>query len=265
MGRVKIDEIDRYGGQGGAGFFSLKDDGDTARVRILYDSIEDIEAYAVHKVNMDGAKFGRYVSCLRSYDEPHDKCPFCRDKVPQQVRLFIPLYNIDEDKIQIWDRGKKFAQKLTSLCHRYPNLVSHVFEIERNGKAGSQQTTYEIYETDEDDTTLEDFAEELPDVFGGVVLEKSADDMEYFLDTMDDDNYGEFPPEDNEDTEPVRRRGSKRGTDSVDNSTDSGDSEETTETRRRGRDTGNRRSNAARSGRRTPGKKGGRHEKEDEF
>ena len=42
MGRVRYDEVDKYGGQGGAGFFSLKDDGDTARVRFMYNGIDDV-------------------------------------------------------------------------------------------------------------------------------------------------------------------------------------------------------------------------------
>ena len=197
MGRFKADEADNYGGQGGTGYFSLKNDKDVAQVRFMYDGIEDVEGIAVHKVEVNGKK--RYVNCLRSYNDPMDMCPMCREKYFQIAKLFIPVYNIEEDRIQIWERGKKFFQKMSSLCSRYPNLVSHVFEIERNGKAGSTQTTYEIYDVDKDDTTLEDLPE-LPEIIGSLVLDKSADDMEYYIE------QGEFPPEDDE---PVRHRGSK--------------------------------------------------------
>lgn len=246
MGRVNFDDIDHYGGSGGAGFFKLENDKDIAQVRILYNGIEDVEAFAVHKVETSDSKYGRYVSCLRSYNEPKDNCPFCREGILQQVRLFIPLYNIDEDKVQIWDRGKKFAQKITSLCSRYPNLVSHVFEIERNGKKGEQTTTYEIYEVDQDDTTIEDLDVQMQDILGGAVLEKSADDMEYYLEA------NEFPPGDED--EPVRRRTSSRRN----------DSDEDEEEEERPRRSGRRSSRNSRNSRRTPAS-GGKRSSEDDF
>jgi len=195
MGRFHYDEAEKYGGQGGAGYFSLKNDGDVAKVRFMYNSIDDVEGYAVHQVEIEGKK--RYVNCLRAYNEPLDKCPFCEKKQFQNAKLFIPLYNVNEDKVQIWERGKKFFAKISSICARYSNLVSHEFEIERNGKAGSTQTTYEIYEVGHDETTLEDLPE-LPTIIGGLVLDKSADDMAFYLDN------GYFPPDG--DDMPVRRR-----------------------------------------------------------
>lgn len=194
MARFSADEVDRYGGQGGAGYFSLKNDKDLAQVRFMYDSIDDVIGYAVHEVEIDGRK--RYVNCPREYNEPIDKCPFCAAKKFQQAKLFIPLYNVNEQKIQIWERGKKFFAKISSLCTRYPNLVSHIFEIERNGKKGETSTTYEIYEVDHDDTKLTDLPE-VPEILGGLVLDKSADDMEFYL------ANGYFPPDDDI---PIRRR-----------------------------------------------------------
>jgi hypothetical protein len=194
MARFRYDEVDNYGGTGGAGYFSLKNDKDVARVRFMYNDINDVEGFAVHQVEVDGKK--RYVNCLREYNEPTDKCPFCANHQFQTAKLFIPLYNVDENRVQVWERGKKFFAKISSICARYNDLVSHTFEIERNGKAGSTQTTYEIYEVDKDDTTLEDLPE-LPEILGGLVLDKNADEMNYYLDN------GEFP---SEDEEPTRRR-----------------------------------------------------------
>lgn len=194
MARFKADEVDRYGGQGGAGYFSLKNDKDVATVRFMYDSIDDVTGYAVHEVEIDGRK--RYVNCPREYNEPIDKCPFCAAKKFQAAKLFIPLYNVQEQKIQIWERGKKFFSKISSICARYPHLVSHEFEIERNGKKGETTTTYEIYEVSHDETTLEDLPD-VPDILGGLILDKSTDDMEFYLEN------GYFPPDDDV---PVRRR-----------------------------------------------------------
>lgn len=197
MARFGVGDAEKYGGQGGAGYFSLKNDKDVARVRFLFNGIEDVEGFAVHEVEIDGKK--RYVNCLREYGQPMDVCPFCAAKMATYVKYFVPIYNIDEDRIQTWERGKKFGQKLSSICSRYPNLVSHTFEIERNGVAGDQQTTYEIYETGQDDTTMDSF--EVQDVLGGIVLDKTADDMTCFL------NAGYFPDENRQSNQPIVRRG----------------------------------------------------------
>ena len=205
MARFNAENADKYGGQGGAGYFSLKNDKDVARVRFMYKGIDDVEGYAVHQVEIDGKK--RYVNCLREYNEPKDKCPFCNANMFTTAKLFIPIYNIDEDRVQVWERGKKFISKISSICARYPDVVSHVFEIERNGKKGETTTTYEIYEVDKDDTTLEDLPE-ANDPLGTIILDKSADDMEFFL----DNEY--FPPDGDE--APVRRRSSNRRDDEED-------------------------------------------------
>lgn len=202
MARFNTETADKYGGQGGAGYFSLKNDKDVAQVRFMYNSIDDVEGYAVHQVEIEGKK--RYVNCLREYNDPIDKCPFCKAKMFTSARLFVPIYNVDEDRVQVWERGKKFISKISSICARYPNVVSHIFEVERNGKPGDTATTYEIYEVNKDDTTLEDLPE-MNNVLGTLVLDKSADDMEFFLDN------GYFPPEG--DDVPVRRRSSNRSED----------------------------------------------------
>jgi hypothetical protein len=203
MAKFNASEAANYGGQGGGGFFGISEDKGVKRVRFLYNNADDIEGFSVHKVEIDGKE--RYVNCPRSYKDPVDDCPFCREQMKTQVKLFIPVYNIDEDQIQIWDRGKKMFEKMTSLCSRYANknnLVEHVFEVERHGKPKDTATTYEIYEVEKDDTQLEDFEEDMPKILGGLVLEKSAEDMEYYLEA------NEFPPED--DGEKPRRRGSSR-------------------------------------------------------
>ena len=194
MGRFRADEAENYGGTGGTGYFGLKNDKDIATVRFMYGSIEDVEGFAVHEVMVGDKK--RYVNCLRSYSDPIDKCPFCAAKLPQKAKLFIPVYNVDDDRIQIWDRGRQFFSKMSSLCSRYPDLVSHTFEIERNGRAGSTQTTYEIFETGQDKTTLDDLPE-VPDLLGSLVLNKTAAEMDAYL------KDGQFPAEA---TEEIGRR-----------------------------------------------------------
>ena len=201
MARFTADTVDRYGGQGATGYFSLKGDGDSAVVRFLYKDVDDVEGFAVHEVEIDGKK--RYVNCLREYDQSIDDCPFCKAKMFQVAKLFVPVYNEKERKVQIWERGKKFFQKISGLCSRYNKapIYQQTFEIVRNGKPGDTQTTYEIYRTDEpvDDASLSEY--DMPEILGTTVLDKSADDMEFYLDN------GYFPPEGDI---PVRRSSSRR-------------------------------------------------------
>lgn len=196
-------EMDNYGGQGGAGFFSLKNDKDVAQVRFLYNAPEDVEGYAVHEVEVDGKK--RWVNCLRAYNEPLDKCPLCRERYLQQVRLFIPLYDVNDGRVKIWERGKKFYSTLSGIFARVKgNIVGTVFEIERNGKPGDTQTTYGIYAGERDNTRIEDLVDDpkVVEVLGGILLDKTAEDMEYYLEEK------QFPPDDDNEM-PVRRRGNR--------------------------------------------------------
>ena len=183
MGRFNYQDSDNYGNSS-SNFFSLKDDGDVARVRFMYNDLKDVVGYAVHEIEVDGNK--RYVNCLRSYNEPKSKCPCCANDYMQRAKLYVPLYNIDTKEVQLWERGKKFLGKLQSICTRYARqdspLVNHVFEIERHGKKGDTQTTYEIYEVGSDGTTLQDLPEVI-EPLGNVILDKSYDELDSYVRT----------------------------------------------------------------------------------
>lgn len=183
MAKFKMDEADNYGSNGGGSFFSLKDDKDTARVRFLYNTIDDVDGYAVHQVKI-GDK-DRYVNCLRDYRDPIEKCPFCAAQLPVKPKLFIKLYNEDAGECQIWERGKTYFQRLASLASRYNPLVNEVVEIERSGKKGDKQTSYEFYPIENSEVNLDDY--ECSEPLGTIILDKTADEMNEFLDT------GSFP------------------------------------------------------------------------
>lgn len=207
MATFKADQATNYGGQGGNGFFSIQKNKGTKQIRFMYNGIDDVEGMSVHKVKV-GDK-DRYVNCIRNYNDPVDACPFCRQHKPVQARLFIPVYNIEQNQAQIWDRGKTMFSKMSSICERYSKkapLVSTIFEIERNGEPGDMKTNYEVYNIETDDTTLEDLPE-VPQILGGLVLDKTADEMEFYLANgyfEDGSNGGGGSNEDSE--EPVRRR-----------------------------------------------------------
>jgi hypothetical protein len=197
MARFSGANIDDYGSQNnsnGVSFFTLKNDKDVARIRVLYNGAEDVDGYSTHRVQVGDKE--RDVNCLRENTDPIDMCPFCKSrKYPVSVKLYIPIYNEDTGEVQLWGRGRKFYSQITGICSRYPNTVSRVFDVERNGAVGDKNTSYNFYPIgDADGTTIEDILEEagleaIPDPIGTVIMDKTAEEMENYLQT------GEFSSE----------------------------------------------------------------------
>lgn len=184
MARFSMNDADNYGYQGNGGsFFTLKDDKDTAKVRFLYNTIDDVQGYAVHEVEVNGKR--RYVNCLRDYRDPIDVCPCCAAQMRVIPKLFIKLYNEDAGECQIWERGKTYFQRIASLASRYNPLVNEIVEIERSGKKGDMQTSYEFYPIENNPVNLDDY--ECAEPLGTIILDKNADEMNVYLDT------GDFP------------------------------------------------------------------------
>lgn len=181
--RFSFNDADNYGQQNAGSFFQLKDDKDTARVRFLYNTIDDVEGYVVHQVQV-GDK-NRYVGCLRRYDEPADKCPLCASGYKQIPKLFVKLYNEDTHETQTWERGKTFFQRISSLASRYNPLCDEIVEIERNGKKGDMQTKYEFYPVENSQFDMDSV--ECSEPLGSIILDKSADEMQTYL------SEGRFP------------------------------------------------------------------------
>lgn len=198
MARFNAADFDHYGNDSNTKFFALKNDKDVATVRFMYNNVDDIEGYAVHQIELpDGKK--RYVSCLRSYNEPVDHCPLCAAGFRVLAKLYVPLYDVDADEVKLWERGKTFYSKLSSLCARYKPLVGGTFEIERNGKPGDTKTSYEVYPVATDETTLTDLPE-VPDPVGTIILDKSFEELQDYIET------GNLEVSGNTDEEPPRRR-----------------------------------------------------------
>ena len=108
------DLINKYdnGGFSKTGWFQLKDDGDTATVRLLHkgevgvkdgETDYDFPIYEVHKLDVDGS--GRDRTCLCK----GESCEFCKSGNKPQLRMFLQILNKDEkdkDKqVQLWERG----------------------------------------------------------------------------------------------------------------------------------------------------------------
>lgn len=176
MARFTMDEADNYGAQKSS-YFSLKDDKDVATIRFLLNNVNDLLGVSTHEVEIDGKKMD--VECLRSYNEPISKCPLCEAQYKVSAKLFIPVYDYTSKESKIWTRGKTFFSRISSLCSRYNPLVSVPIEVERNGKKGDTNTTYEMYPGSPDNSKVTDFPE--INAEGICFQTKTAEELKYYL------------------------------------------------------------------------------------
>lgn len=198
MARITNEQADRYYGGSNSEWFQLKNDGDVARVQFMFDSLDDIPTYATHRVKLGDKE--RQVDCLRLPNEPVEKCPLCAAGIKCSASRFIIMYQHDDQKVKIWERGRQFISKLQGLINRYSPLSQHVFEVERHGRPGDTSTKYEIYPLDGvDPVDISDLDQ--PDLEGGIILTKTFEEMEEYLET------GDFPQTDDGEQNPPVRRG----------------------------------------------------------
>ena len=215
MARLNYNDSSNTGNYNGnkqnqVGFFQLKNDGDTAIVRIMHDSVEDFDLLSVHTLQM-GNKW-RKVNCLRSSPyAPMEKCPFC--EIGKQVagRFFVHMLQYDRDttgnlvvKPVIWDRAKnQFAPKLKSLIEEYGPLSQRLFKIKRTGAANAKNTTYDLIPCDKEIFNDANYPNK-PDAFanydvlGTMVLNKTAPEMIQYIQT------GNFPNNQNNSQAPAQ-------------------------------------------------------------
>lgn len=204
MARVSFDTFQQTAAQSdggsndGIGFFSLKNDGDEAVVRILHDSPDTFDIVATHTVQI-GERY-RKVSCLRNPGDAVECCPLCKTGAKLGYRFFVHMlqYGKDEQgkvtvKPVVWDRSaKQMSQKLVTMIQEYGPLSDCVFKVRRNGKSGDKDTTYEIlfanpsvYRPDlypKDDKAFENY-----NTMGSKVLDKTFEEVSEFVAT------GSFP------------------------------------------------------------------------
>ncbi|MCQ2474144.1 MAG: hypothetical protein MJ098_08415 [Saccharofermentans sp.] len=188
MAKFGLNNAENYGGKGGAGFFRLKGR-NTAHIRFLYSDITDVEGYAVHEIDLYGKK--RYVDCLRGEHDTADKCPLCSVGNWAQVKYLVPVYDEDADEVLTWDRGKAFGRRLEKLFAKYATegpLCGTCFTVTK--EINHEGVPYYTFEPDYNDgATLYELPEYRTTVYGNLVLVKTAEEMEEYLE------YGDFGDE----------------------------------------------------------------------
>ena len=178
------DLINKYdnGGFTKAGWFQLKDDGDTATVRLLHkgqigtepDTGEpkyDFPIYEVHKLDVDGSGKERTVLCKGEY------CELCKAGNKPSLRMFLQMVNLDErdkDKqVQLWERGLTDIKQLLGLTGEYGDLTQRDIKIKRSGVKGSMKTTYQFFPKDKTEREIP----EPQNLVGNLILDLDRDDQ----------------------------------------------------------------------------------------
>lgn len=198
MAYINADQINYSdGGDFSVGFFSLKGDGDEAIVRIMCDSMSDLEIMTVHPITVGPSAFpNRQVNCLRDPRDPLDMCPLCAsgEKVRQKVFIKMIQYdpNTKEPHAVVWDRvASVFAPKIKSFLDNYGPLSHIMCKVIRHGTGKSTQ--YDIVpninpqEFNETNYPIPVDAFKDFKVLGRMVMDKNAEEILEFMRT------GNFP------------------------------------------------------------------------
>jgi len=169
------------------GYFSLKNDGDEAIVRFVYESPDQFDILTTHQTTIDG-KFRR-VNCLRDFKDDVAKCPFCASGKPVQQRFYIKLieYTRAEDGTitatpKIWERPTSYVGILSNLFAEYGDISDSVFKVKRSGEAGSLQTTYSVMLANPTVYNAQLYPKNMDafegyNIIGSAVLDKSFDEL----------------------------------------------------------------------------------------
>lgn len=170
------------GGFSKTGWFQLKDDGDTATVRMLHrgevgveegtqEPKYDFPIYEVHKLDVDGSGRDRTVLCKG------EGCELCKAGNKPSLRMFLQMVNKDEKdpekKVQLWERGLNDIKNMIGLAGEYGDLTKRDIKIKRSGAKGSMKTTYQFFPKDPSDMDIP----EPQDLVGSLILDLDKEDQ----------------------------------------------------------------------------------------
>lgn len=178
------DLLNKYdnGGFTKTGWFQLKDDGDTATVRLLHRGEVGVEEgtqepkfdfpiYEVHKLDVDGSGRDRTALCKG------EGCELCKAGNKPQLRMFLQMVNLDEkdkDKqVQLWERGLTDIKAMIGLTGEYGDLTQRDIKIKRSGAKGSMKTTYQYFPKDKSERDIPD----PQNLVGNLILDLTRDEQ----------------------------------------------------------------------------------------
>lgn len=177
-----LNKYDNGGSFNKTGWFQLKDDGDTATVRLLHKGQVGVEEgtgepkydfpiYEVHKLDVDGSGRDRTVLCKG------EQCELCKAGNKPSLRMFLQMLNVDEadkDKqLQLWERGLTDIKQLLGLTGEYGDLTQRDIKIKRSGAKGSMKTTYQYFPKDKSEREIP----EPQNLIGNLILDLDRDEQ----------------------------------------------------------------------------------------
>lgn len=161
-------------------YFNLMKDGDSAVVRLLHTSVKTIEEIVTHRVTVDGKT--KRVKCIG------EGCPLCADQNqnPAEKRIYVHLWNYDDNRDEVWDRTDKILPQLEELEKSWGPLNTAVIKITRKG---NDFPKYDIATLNPSQYDSADLYKEYVDKKVGILysLSRKKEDIETFLKT------GKFP------------------------------------------------------------------------
>lgn len=186
MARVNYEEAKELASKGGNfefGFLSLKDK-ESKTVRFLHENIESIQSFTVHsvQVNNGGQVRTKNVDCLRATNEPVQKCPLCAIGNRPRARIYLALLDEKTHQVIVWERAASFLTEMEGYFQRYGDLRDYVFDIERKGNG--LDTKYNLYPLGSSPIEDKSVLPSIPDVYGKLVLTKTAEEQNYFIQTQ---------------------------------------------------------------------------------
>lgn len=187
MARITQEAAEKMLGGKSSKWLSLQGDGDTAKVRILVKE-DELYTTSYHIVKVDG--YDKKIDCLRQEGDSKDVCPLCVEGYKLEAKVFIPMFDIEDEQIKYWERSAKFISKLKTLfkkadandveLHQVPIMIT------REGKPKDPKTEYdlELLMKKSDNSKIKSFYEdgEAPDVYkDGIILELTEEEMEELI------------------------------------------------------------------------------------
>lgn len=173
------------------GLFRLVNDGDSADVVFLYQSMKDMLVAQAHYIK--SADYSGYVHCAGQ------GCPACSKGIRVQTKLFIPVYNIEKDEIEFWDRNMKFEPQMEKdVFSRFPNPSEFVFRITRHGIPNDINTTYSIEAVGKNTIApygmiLAKFNAKNPDYYSAVIKDASIAELAETLQNSGSESASSMP------------------------------------------------------------------------
>ena len=182
------------------GMFRLVNDGDASDVVFLYQSVKDMLVAPAHYIK--STDYSGYVHCCG------ENCPACKKGIRVQTKLFIPVYNIDKNSIEFWDKTMKFEPVMEhKVFNRFSNPSEFVFRITRHGVPNDFNTTYDIDPVGKNisypyTSILAKFNTKMPDAYSIIIKEVSVPELTTMLQNSGNDSNDNIP-----DYNPVPRAG----------------------------------------------------------